>query len=454
MRTETQLELAAVMRQSASKQAREALDPKWSWVEPSVWSKRMVRALEHGVKGGRWFSLIDKVHASENLRAAFRQVNANKGKPGVDYVTVAEYGKRIGRNLEELGRALREGTYRPQKIRRTYIPKPGSPEKRPLGIPTVRDRTAETALKHVIEPIFEVGFADNSYGFRPGRGCKHALERVEGLIRDGYHYVIDADLKSYFDSIPHAPLLDRIRERIADGRILSLIESYLKQGILEGMEEWTPEEGSPQGAVISPLLANVYLNPLDHLMQRKGYEMIRYADDFVVLCRTEQEAVEALEEVRRWTEEAELTLHPGKTRIVNMAQPDTDFEFLGYRFRRTRRGRLGRWPREKSLKKLRETIRRRTRRRNPCSLEETITQLNPVLRGWFNYFQQSAPSAFEETDSWIRMRLRTILRHRRGGRGRSYGLDHNRWPNAFFAEHGLFSLTAARSALPLIPPWR
>ena len=201
---------------------------------------------------------------------------------------------RLEENLKNLSEDLRSGRYRPQQIRRHYIPKPGSKELRPLGIPTVRDRVVQTALLMVLEPIFEHDFAEHSYGFRPGRGCKDALRRVDELLKEGYTYIVDADLKSYFDTIPHDRLLALVGQKVSDGRVLSLIESFLKQGVLDGLREWTPEEGSPQGGCISPLLSNIYLNPLDHLMAEQGFEMVRYADDFVILCRSPEEAARAL----------------------------------------------------------------------------------------------------------------------------------------------------------------
>ena len=282
--TETQ----PVAVSEATKRAGEIL-LRWNWVEPSVWTERMLMALEQGVKGGKWFSLNDKVNRSVTLDAAFNKVAANGGAPGVDHVTVEMFEERLEENLKRLSEDLREGTYRPQSIRRHYIPKPGSQEKRPLGIPTVRDRVVQTALRMVLEPIFECDFADHSYGFRPGRGCKDALRRVEHLLKEGYTHIVDADLKSYFDTIPHDRLMALVAEKVSDGRILQLIEGYLKQGVMDGLSEWTPEQGSPQGAVISPLLSNIYLNPLDQKMARDGYEMVRYADDFVILCRSAEE---------------------------------------------------------------------------------------------------------------------------------------------------------------------
>jgi len=239
----------------------------------------MLTALERGVKGDRWFSLIDKVHPERTLAAAFSRVAANRGAAGVDHVTVTMFSGRLEMNLKDLSEDLRRGHYRPQQIRRHSIPKPGSQEMRPLGIPTVRDRVVQTAALMVLEPIFERDFAEHSYGFRPGRGCKDALRRVDELLKEGYRIIVDADLKSYFDTIPHDRLMALLGRKVSDGRMLGLIASFLKQGVLDGLREWTPEEGSPQGGCISPLLSNIYLDPLDHLMAERGFEMVRYADD-------------------------------------------------------------------------------------------------------------------------------------------------------------------------------
>jgi RNA-directed DNA polymerase len=406
----------------------------------------MLTALEHGVKGGVWFSLIDKVYAERNLRAAFAKVKANRGGPGVDHQTIEMFQAHLGENLHRLSRQLREGTYRPQAIRRAWIPKPGGKEPRPLGIPTVRDRVAQAALRQVLEPIFEPDFAEHSYGFRPNRGCKDALRRVDALLKAGRTWVVDADLRSYFDTIPHGPLMDRVRTKVADGRVLALIQAYLKQEILETAGGWTPERGSPQGAVISPLLSNIYLDPLDHVMAESGIEMVRYADDFVLLCRSESEARAALERVRRWTLSAGLQLHPEKTRIVDATRRG-GFDFLGYHFERDRH-----WPSSKSTRKLREAIRPKTRRTNGHSLDALISNVNRTLVGWFAYFQHSPRSTFVRLDGWVRMRLRSILRKRAGRRGRGRGLDHHRWPNAFFADRGLFSMTAAFDSACQSPP--
>jgi len=288
----------------------------------------------------------------------------------------------------------------------------------------------------VLEPIFEREFAEHSYGFRPKRGCKDALRRVDELLKAGYTYIVDADLKSYFDTIPHDRLMALVGQKVSDRRTLSLIEAFLKQEILDGLHEWTPETGSPQGAVVSPLLSNIYLNPLDHKMAQEGFEMVRYADDFVILCRNPEDATRALAMVQEWTAEAGLKLHPTKTRIVN-ATTDS-FEFLGYRFSKGKR-----FPRTKSMQKLKDTIRAKTKRTNGQCLRAIIGSLNPMLRGWFGYFKHSYKTTFPELDGWIRGRLRSILRKRQKKRGRGRGSDHQRWPNAYFANLGLYSLNAA-----------
>jgi RNA-directed DNA polymerase len=295
------------------------------------------------------------------------------------------------------------------------------------------------ALVMALEPIFERDFAPHSYGFRPGRGCKDALRRVDALLSAGHTWVVDADLKSYFDTIPHDRLMERVGAKVADGRVLALVEAFLRQGVLDGLKSWTPGEGTPQGAVLSPLLSNIYLDPFDHAMAEAGFETVRYADDFVVLCRTEQEARAALERVARWCEGAGLRLHPTKTRIVDATQKG-GFDFLGYHFERGMR-----WPRAKSLKKMREALRAKTPRTNGHSVVRIIADVNRTLRGWFEYFKHSHRNTFSSVDGWVRMRLRSILRKRAGLRGRGRGADHQRWPNAYFTGLGLFSTQYAHA---------
>lgn len=408
----------------------------WDWVEPTVWSPRMLEALEKGVKGGTWYSLIDKVTRPRNLDASFRRVAENAGGAGVDHVTIDMFGERLSEELPRLAQQLEDGTYEPQAVKRVHIPKPGSSKTRPLGIPTVRDRVVQTALRNVIEPIFERDFADNSYGFRPGRGCKDALRHVDAKLKEGWVYVVDADLKSYFDTIPKDRLMDLVRQKVTDGRVLALIEAFLNQEVMDSARTWTPETGTPQGAVISPLLANIYLDPLDHMMAEKGFEMVRYADDFVILCRTRQTAKRAMRMVQEWTQQAGLTLHPDKTHIAHAISDG--FEFLGYHFHRGER-----WPRDKSLKKFKDVVRRKTKRTSGHSMDCVIVDLNRTLRGWFAYYKHAKWFVFERLDQWIRMRLRSILRRRDGRKGRARGADHQRWPNAYFANRGLFSLLGA-----------
>jgi RNA-directed DNA polymerase len=398
----------------------------------------MLAALENGVQGGKWFSLIDKVYRAETLRAAWQRVKANGGAAGVDRQSVERFAARGEMYLEELSTALKKGTYRPQPVRRVEIPKGGG-KFRPLGIPVVKDRIVQTALKFVLEPIFEREFLQMSYGFRPGLGCKDALREVEGLLKDGYTFVVDADLKSYFDTIPYAQLLERVEERVSDGRVLELIEAFLRQDIVREMERWTPTGGTPQGAVISPLLANLYLHPLDCQMQQQGYRMVRYADDFVVLCKSGEKAQAALEEVRSWVEQNGLSLNVDKTHVGDCRQEGQGFEFLGYRFEGGRR-----WVRKKSLKAFQDRIRMRTKRTRGESLAKIIAQLNPTLRGWFNYFKHAHPVTFRWMDAFVRRRLRAILRKQE--KQPAMGIcrdDHQRWPNTFFAAQGLFTMHAA-----------
>jgi RNA-directed DNA polymerase len=398
----------------------------------------MVSALENGVKGGRWYSLMDKVYAPAALSAAWARVRANGGAAGVDGVSVERFAARSEVYLAELATALREGSYRPQPVRRVDIPK-GDGRTRPLGIPAVKDRIVQTAVKHALEPIFEAAFHPASYGFRPGRGCRDALREVDGLLKEGFTFVVDADLESYFDSIPHERLMERVADRVSDGRVLALLRGWLGQDVLKGMERWTPVSGTPQGAVISPLLANIYLHPLDERLAALGHRMVRYADDFVVLCESREAADAALAEVRQWVAANGLRLHPDKTHVGDCRQPGQGFDFLGYRFEAGRR-----WVRKKSLARLKDNIRAKTRRTRGQSLAWIVADLNPMLCGWFGYFKHAHPYTFYRTDQFVRRRLRAFLRKqaKRPGYGRTLA-DHLRWPNAFFAEAGLFALHAA-----------
>jgi RNA-directed DNA polymerase len=416
-------------------------DPRtWTWVAASVWTDRMLAALGNGVRGGKWHSLIDKVDAPQTLWAAWQRVAANHGAAGIDRMSIERFAAKAEHYLAELARALREGSYQPDPLRRVHIPK-GKGKTRALGIATVKDRVVQTALKLVMEPIFEKEFLPVSFGFRPERSCKDALRVVDGALKDGYTWVVDADLQSYFDTIPKEPPLTLIRERISDGQVLELVKRFLAQDVMEGMERWTPIAGTPQGSVISPLMSNLYLHGLDVLMSEAGHRYVRFADDFVALCRTRQEAEAVLATIQAWVEQNGLRLHPDKTRVGNCMEQGQGFEFLGYRFEAGRR-----WVRPKSRKALRDKIREKTGRTRSGSLETIIGELNPVLRGWFGYFQQAHRSTFRDVDGFVRRRLRALLRKRekRTGFART-ARDHRRWPNAFFAEHGLFTLHEAHA---------
>jgi len=410
--------------------------------ERGIWSEKMLRTLARGVKGGKWFSLIDKVYADRTLSLAWEKVESNAGACGVDGITVSRFSKDSEKRLLAVKEHLKSGTYQPKAVKRVRIAKAGSQQTRPLGIPTVTDRVVQQAVRLVLEPIYEHRFAEHSYGFRPGRSCHDALRRVNGQLADGYTHVVDIDVKGYFDTIDQERLMKLLKEDVSDGVLLMVIERFLKAGVLEDGVWQSSETGTPQGGVISPLLSNLYLDELDHLMEAKGYAMTRYADDMVILCKSAHEAEEALQNVSKWMTEASLSLHPQKTKTVNIGEVGAYFDFLGYRFKRTHRGRIIPLVRPKSEQKLRENIRQKTRRCNQYSMEEIIRRLNPTLQGWFGYFKQACSSQHKALDGWIRMRLRSIYRKRHRHRGRGRGNDHQRWPNRHFTELGLFSLQA------------
>jgi len=365
------------------------------------------------------------------------QVERNAGAAGVDRMSVERFAQARDFYLAELAGALRDGSYTPQPVRRVYIPK--GKGRRPLGIPAVKDRVVQAALKLVIEPIFEHEFEPRSFGFRQGLGCKDALREVDRYVKAGYCWVVDADLQSYFDTIPHAALLAKVGNRIADGRVLALVGQFLKQDIMDDMKRWTPTAGSPQGAVISPLLANIYLHELDVEMREAGLVMIRYADDTVVLCRSREEAQSALARMQAWVTANGLTLHPDKTHLGDCRVDGQGFEFLGYRFEAGKR-----WVRKKSLMSLKDKIRAKTKRNEGNSIDYVIASLNPTLRGWYEYFQHAHRFTFSTIDGFVRRRLRAMLRRQkhRPGQGRCLR-DHKQWPNAFFANLGLFTMSEA-----------
>ena len=414
--------------------------PGWEWVESSVWTENMLTTLVNGVKGGKWFSLIDKVYRPLTLLIAWKKVRRNKGAGGIDNISIERFQEKASVYLEELHKELKEGTYQAKAVKRVYIPK-GDGKKRPLGIPTIKDRIVQMAVKIVIEPILENDFCDMSYGFRPKRGCKGALKEVQHWLDEGYNWVLDADLKSYFDTIPHDELMEKLENYISDGRILALIKGWLKQDIMEEGKSWIPTEGSPQGAVISPLLANLYLNDLDKLMTGQGIKIVRYADDFVILTKSKKNAEILSEIVDIWTKENGLTIHPDKTHIGNWQIEGQGFEFLGYRFEQGKR-----WVRQKSILKFRDTIRKKTKRTCGKSILDIIDDLNKTLRGWYNYFKHVNKWNMKTFDGFVRRRLRAVLRkqQKRPGFGRC-PRDHMKWPNAYFANLGLFTMETTRA---------
>ena len=413
------------------------------WVSPCAWTERMLEALgQPGAEERRWHALIDKVHKDSVIEEACDKVLGNDGAAGIDRISCGRYAAHREHFNAHVAAALKDGSYRADEVRRKDIPKAGTKET--LGIPTVRDRIVQSALCAVLEPIFDLEFSERSYGFRRGRGCKDALREVDRLLKDGRCFVVDADIKGYFNTIPHAKLLKLVAKRIADSKVLSLIQQFLRRGVLDELRDEDSPQGTPQGGVISPLLANIYLDPLDHLLEAEGFQCIRYADDFVILCATRDEAERALAKVREWMVEAELTLHPTKTKIADLNQIDGHFEFLGYRFQRCKT-RIQRWPRSKSMDKVKDSVRELTKPCNGFGMKEIIAKLTPKLRGWYGYFKHSNRWTFSYFDAFIRRRLRSILRKRskRKGVSRGNGADHKRWPNAFFRDLGFWSLADA-----------
>lgn len=407
------------------------------WAQRAVWTDRMLSTLlEDKVRGSKWHTLIDKVYSELNLYVSARKVTGKNGAAGVDGQSCEAFEEHLIVETRRLAEQLRGSTYRPKAVRRVPIPKPGRPdETRPLGIPTVRDRAVQRAVLNVIEPILDHQFHERSFGFRHGRGAHDALRLVEQKLQEGYVYVVDADLKSYFDTIPKDRLLKLIQEHISDSRMLKLIKMFLDQNILEELREWTPIAGVPQGAVLSPVLSNLYLNPLDHEMADAGFAMVRYADDFVVLCRSQFEAEVALQVISEWVEQAGLTLHPTKTKIVDSRTES--FAFLGYSFRGDKI-----YPRRESLAKMKTRLRELTPRKRSGSLESIVHELNRVLIGWFGYFRHSRWTIFKDLDAKIRSRLRRLLlkRHRKNPKRLP---RQQRWPNVYFTEVGLWSLREA-----------
>lgn len=370
-------------------------------------------------KQRRFHALYDRIYRPDILWRAWKEVKENKGSAGIDGVTlkdVEKYG--IEEYLEEIQKELKEGIYRPKPVKRVYIPKPDG-KQRPLGIPTVKDRIVQQATKIIIEPIFEANFLDTSYGFRPKRSAKQATEKVKKELYKNW-YVVDADIQGYFDNIDHEILMTLLKKRISDRKVLKLSRLWLKAGIIEDGVYKKVEKGSPQGGVISPLLANIYLHVLDAYWQKnvKLGSIVRYADDAVIVCRTRKDAIEAYRHLKYITDKLKLTLNPEKTKIVDMNKEN--FDFLGFCFQKYRSPKSGRMlpymmPSKKSMMKVKDAIRIITCRKSAYEgLEGKVKKLNPIIRGWRNYFEHgNAARRFIQLDEYLWMKLWRRVYNRR-----------------------------------------
>jgi len=367
-------------------------------------------------------SLIDKVYKRKNLEMAWEKVKANRGSGGVDGQTWKAFGEQLDPQLDRLQSELAEEAYKPQPVRQVQIPKTGKPgEFRTLGVPTIYDRVCQQALLNRLEPIFEPVFDEANFGYRRGRSTKDAMRKVWKEIQSGREWIVDADLKDFFGSVDHAKLLTLIAQRVADGRVLRLIEAMLKAGSYSQGRLFPSERGTPQGSVVSPLLSNILLTPFDQEMRSKGFQLTRFADDWVITCHSEAEAHAAIAAALRILKELGVELHPQKTRVVHVQH---GFEFLGYKIKRgkqlklsadkirgtARSGALYALPREKSIRRFMDGVRALTRRRVPLKTKELIERLNPILRGWGNYYKKAhVRKLFNRLNRWI---VRRIWSHR------------------------------------------
>src|SRR5271157_1514928 len=393
-------------------------------------------------------SLIDKVYKRKNLEMAWDRVQANRGSGGVDGQSLEGFGQQLGSELNRLQTELKEEAYQPRPVRQVQIPKAGKPgEFRTLGIPTIYDRVCQQALLNRLEPIFEPVFDDANFGYRRGRSTKNALRKVWKEIASGREWIVDADLKDFFGSVDHEKLLTLVAQRVADGRVLRLIKAMLKAGSYGQGRLFPSERGTPQGGVVSPLLSNILLTPFDREMRRRGYRLTRYADDWVITCKSVAEARAAVAAALRILKQLGVVLHPQKTRIVHVQH---GFEFLGYKIKlgkalrlpaskirsQARSGALYAYPREKSICRFKEQVRQRTKRRVPLRTRELIAELNPVLRGWGEYWKRAHDrKLFHQLDGWVRRRIwsHRFKRWRNGG--------WKQLPNAkLYGEYGLVNL--------------
>ena len=429
-------------------------------------------------KRKKWYTLYGHLLSFNRLRGAFLKVQANDGAPGIDGQTIKDFGENLEENIEEIKQELQDKTYQPQPVKRVYIDK-GNGEKRPLGIPTVKDRVVQQTLKDVMEPIFEDDFLDCSYGFRPEKSAHMAIERVKELLEEGYVWVLDADIKSYFDNINHEKLIDSVAERISDGSILKLIRKFLESGVMEKGRWIETDKGTPQGGVFSPLLANIYLHKFDKEMVDRGHKIVRYADDWIILKKSMMSVRRVKENAEKFLDEKlELKMHPKKTKLVDARQEA--FQFLGFYFRIYDNSQGNKdemnvvyGPSYKSIDKFKDKVREITVRNNTTSAEYVISKLVRVLRGWGNYFGIGmVNSLFRKLDGWIRRRVRMVqlrswktpekllkILKSKGWEGQFKKISMSSWKNSscqiahyimdneWFKENGWFGLEDTRKKL-------
>lgn len=409
----------------------------------------------------KWYSLIDKVYQPENLEKAYRAVRANKGAPGIDGETVEAFGQHLEERLSQLHHELKTGTYEPQPVLRVEIPKPDG-SKRPLGIPTVRDRVVQQALLNILQPIFEPGFHPSSYGYRPGRSCHQAVAKAEMFINKyDFKHVVDMDLSKCFDRLDHELIIQGVNRKVSDGSVLKLIRKFLTAGVMKDGAWEETDIGSPQGGVISPLLTNIYLDHFDQAMKARGIRIVRYADDILVFARTRKEAGKYRQIANNILEgELKLVVNKQKTHLTDAYK---GVSYLGFIIR-TKYTSIH----PKKIKSFKDKIRQLTPRNHGMNVEEMIKRLNPVLRGWANYFRiANCKGLFAQLMEWIRRRLRMkkmrewkkwkqlhkALR-RRGYKGDFFKISMTRWrnsasplinmalPNSWFEEIGLINLAS------------